>query len=534
MVSTRLLTGLLSLAVILTSCGPLSGMKASSKRFDVASYGKGKAAIAKLVADVNKSGGGQVVFPKGATYRLGIADDLNGGHKLHPQASSVLFAFRGCASLEVDLNGSTIILEPNHSTKYSLFYFFDCKSFTLKNGKIVGDASDHDYSPVIYSGKTEKSSHEWGHGVMVMGSRGTIEDLQVTNMCGDGIYVASCKNNGQAIDANVEINRCDVSYCRRNGITSASTTGFSVIDTYVHNIGTYGDLKGTDPCAGIDFEYEDKNWFKGDVIISGCTFSDCEKKTISAANSFVPKVRSFIIENSTFSGSRFQIANLVSDQGKIVRKCRIDASQLNCGKSTLDNCEIVLGRKIHYVHGTTFTNCTFVGTLTDLPKPYGCALVGYSLAPAHFVSCSFKDIRGLNDNSPAYQGISGYNFPLKANFKDCTFQNVSFVKGNSSHESSFTFEGCSLSDGCMIYNEGGETVVFKDSKIDNVGSYPNQKGKFSFDNCVIIQDDETVANPLLYFGDHSTRNTNVRNTLSITQRMKSKGVTAIKLKELNR
>ena len=86
----------------------------------------------------------------------------------------------------------------------------------------------------------------------------------------------------------------------------------------------------------------------------------------------------------------------------------------------------------------------------------------------------------------------------------------------------------------MIYNEGGETVVFKDSKIDNVGSYPNQKGKFSFDNCVIIQDDETVANPLLYFGDHSTRNTNVRNTLSITQRMKSKGVTAIKLKELNR
>lgn len=527
----RLLTGLFSLVVILSSCGPLSGMRASSKRFDVASYGKDKAAIARLVTDVNKAGGGQLVFPKGATYRLGIDDDPNSGHKLHPRASSVLFAFRGCSDLVIDLNGSTIILEPNHSTKYSIFYFFDCKSFTLKNGKIVGDASEHDYSPVIFSGKTEKSSHEWGHGVMVMGSHGKIEDLKVTNMSGDGIYVASSKNDGGPIDANVEINSCEVSYCRRNGITSASTTGFSLIDTYVHHIGTYGDLKGTDPCSGIDFEYEDKNWFKGDVLISGCTFSDCEKKVITTSNVYKPKVRSFTIRNSSFSGSRFQIANLVSDQDRIVRRCRLDASQLNCGKSILDSCEIVMGRKIHYVHGTTFTNCSFVGTLTDLPKPYGCALVGYSLDTARFVSCSFKDIRGLNNNSPAYQGISGYNFPLRARFTDCTFRNVSFVKGNSKHESSFVFDGCSLMDRCMIYNEGGEAVVFTDSRIDNVGSYPNQKGQFSFDNCEIIQDDETVANPLLYFGTHVAKNTNVHNTLSITRTMKSKGVTAIKFKQ---
>ena len=80
MMIPRLLTGLFSLVVILSSCGPLSGMRASSKRFDVASYGKDKAAIARLVTDVNKAGGGQLVFPKGATYRLGIDDDPNSGH----------------------------------------------------------------------------------------------------------------------------------------------------------------------------------------------------------------------------------------------------------------------------------------------------------------------------------------------------------------------------------------------------------------------------------------------------------------------
>ena len=105
------------------------------------------------------------------------------------------------------------------------------------------------------------------------------------------------------------------------------------------------------------------------------------------------------------------------------------------------------------------------------------------------------------------------------------------MKGNSKIESSFLFDNCTLSNGCKIYNEGGAAVVFRGSTVDNVGSYKTQNGEFSFENCEIIQDDESVNNPLLYFGTHSIKNSRVKNTLRITPKMRAKGVRRIKYKE---
>ena len=149
--------------------------------------------------------------------------------------------------------------------------------------------------------------------------------------------------------------------------------------------------------------------------------------------------------------------------------------------------------------------------------------------PASFEFCTFRNIRGLNSTSPAYQGFSGYNFPLVANFDGCIFLNTSFVKGNSKIASAFYFDNCILSDGCMIYNEGGDAIVFVRSKVDNVGSYPTQTGKFVFDNCEIIQDDEAVSNPLLFFGTHKAARSKITNTLEITPKMRAKGVQRILL-----
>ena len=501
------------------------------KRFDVAAYGKDENAIAKLVAEVNLNKGGRIIFPENEKYVLTITDDPNGGHRLLPQDSAIPFCFKNCSYLEIDLNGSSIILEKNHSSKYAVFLFNNCQSFVLKNGFIIGDAKDHDYSPVVFMKKTEKSSHEWGHGIMVIGSKGEISGVSVSYMPGDGIYVASTKDSGKVVGSKIDITGCDISFCRRNGISCASNIGFNLMDSTIHEIGSYGGLDGTNPMAGIDFEFEDGVGSLGRVIISGCTIKDCEKKTVTTSNTFVPKVLSFEVSHSSFYGSSFQIANLLSNKGKFVKNCQFVEAPINCGKTTVENCVFTMGTKLHYVHGTCFKHCSFEGKTDGLKEPYGCALVGNSLDTAVFEDCEFKDIRGMNNTSPAYQGISGYNFPLTAHFSRCIFKNTSFVKGNPKNESSFTFEDCVLTNRCMIYNEGGEPIRFKNSVVDNVSSYSTQRGEFFFDNCEIIQNDETVSNPLLYFGTHSVKNSKVTNTLTITPQMRAKGIRSIKVIE---
>lgn len=503
----------------------------TSRKYYVASYGKGTEAIARLVSDVNKNGGGRIIFPENETIELSISDDPNSGHRLMPQDYSILFGFKNCKYLDIDLNRSTIILKKNHSTKYAFFLFYNCKSFSIRNGYLVGDAVTHDYSSVVYKEKIEESSHEWGHGVMIIGSKGSIENLNLSYMTGDGIYVASRKSQGQIMEAKVEIDRSEISFCRRNGISCASTVGFSLLNSSIHNVGSYGGLSGTNPRAGIDFEFEDGVGSLGNIIISGCSFYDCEKKTVTTSNTFVPKVLSFEVVNSSFNGSSFQIANLLSNNRKSVKNCQFVETPINCGKTTVENCVFMMGTKLHYVHGTCFKHCVFEGKTDGLKEPYGCALVGNSLAIAVFEDCEFSDIRGMNNTSPAYQGISGYNFPLSARFTRCTFKNTSFVKGNPKNESSFIFEDCVLTNRCMIYNEGGEPIRFKNSVVDNVSSYSTQRGEFFFDNCEIIQNDETVSNPLLYFGTHNVKNSKVTNTLTITPQMRAKGIRSIKIIE---
>ena len=72
---------------------------------------------------------------------------------------------------------------PNHSTNYSVIRFFDCKNFVVQNGSIVGDAMNHDYSPVIYKSKEYKTSHEWGYGIYCSGSTGA--SLEYENLLYD-------------------------------------------------------------------------------------------------------------------------------------------------------------------------------------------------------------------------------------------------------------------------------------------------------------------------------------------------------------
>ena len=505
--------------------------KCTSKSFNVIDYGDDIEAFHRLVSDVNRNGGGQVVFPQNWVYELSSEDDYSCGHSARAQESSIVMWFQNCSKVSINLNGSTIKLRDNHSTKYVLFFFSDCKQFSIKNGTLTGDANGHDYSPVVYKGKIENTSHQWGHGIYAEGSKGTISNMSINRMTGDGVYLCSHKGKQSIIHAIIKIDNCEISYCRRNGITAASSKSLIINGTSIHHIGSYDNIQGASPQAGLDLEYEDHVKDVGTIEINDCHFYECTEKTVSSSNSNPPIVKKFIVSNSYFEGSYFQITRLKSSGEKKVKDCHFVGTPINCGDAVMENCTFEMGTKIHYVHGTTFRNCAFSGQLAESDSKYGGCFAGNNYTPATFINCSFKDVRGKNDNS-VYQGFSGYTFKLLADFVDCEFSNCSFSQGGAGAESNYTFKGCTLINGCTIYNRSDKKVAFSKSKLYNVASYVNQKGQFSFDDCEIVQDDDKVQFPLIYFGQHQVKNSVIRNSLEITPAMKSRGVKKALIEEI--
>ncbi len=486
------------------------------KKFYVEKYGAvgdGRtndiAAFQTLARDVNANKGGVIVFPKGNVFNIAIEDDYSCGHKAVPDAGAIAFAFEHCKKVVVDMNGSTIRMAPNHSTKYSFFFFSDCGQFELSNGALVGDVVWHDYSPVVYKGKEEKTSHQWGYGVFVRGSKGKIEAMNISRMTGDGIYFGSVKLKDEIYHAKITINDSEISYCRRNGISCASSLGFTLSDTKIHHIGDWEKsvempiaIEGCKPKAGIDFEYEGKAWDVGDIDITKCSIYECTEKCIVTSNTTRPEATNFTIQGCDFVGAMVHTNNLISRGKKEIRNCHFDDAGAFFGDAKVYDCVFDMGVVMNLVSKTAFYECVFNGKLELLGEKKGCFMAGTNEEKTLFEDCKFKNIKGYNDYTPAFQGFSGYVHPVNIDFVKCEFDNCSFVVSQKNYASRIAFDGCMLRNGCLIHNMGTDAITFKDSELYDVESYVTQKGRFVMTGCRIVQEDESVMRPLLFFGNH--------------------------------
>lgn len=502
----------------------------TNKKFYVEKYGAigdGRvndiAAFQALTRDVNANGGGIVVFPKGRVYSISIEEDYSCGHKSRPDDGAMAFNFEHCKNVVVDMNGSTIRLTPNHSTKYSFFRFFDCPSFSLSNGKLSGDVAGHDYSPVMYKGKEEKTSHQWGYGVFVYGSKGEIHDMNISRMTGDGIYLGSVRKSESIFHARIEISNCDISYCRRHGISCTSSQGFFLSDTKIHHIGDWGKsadmpvaIVGCRPNAGIDFEYEGKAGDVGNVEIKRCVLFGCTNYCIVTSNSSRPETMNFTITDCEFHDATVHTNNLTSRGKMIISDCRFYYAPAFFGDAKVYRCTFELGVGMCYVSRTSFFDCEFIGELEKLAPKHGCFMAGTNMEKTLFQRCKFKNIKGYNDSTPASQGFSGYVHPVNIDFVSCDFDNCSFVVSKKKFDSRLSFEGCTLRNGCLIHNMSKEPMSFANSELYDVESYVTQNGVFLMNNCKIVQEDESVARPLLFFGTHTLNNCTVIDKVGIS------------------
>ncbi|MFZ5975647.1 MAG: right-handed parallel beta-helix repeat-containing protein [Bacillota bacterium] len=172
------------------------------------------------------------------------------------------------SGMTLDLGASTFKLEANSYPAYAIFAVVGKSGVTITGGTLIGDLGQH-----VYASSPGSETHEWGFGICISASTNVLIDgVTIKNMTGDGIILeGSYKSlaSGGKICSNIKIFDCDISGCRRQGISVIGATASEIARNRIHGI------SGTDPQYGIDveteFDYVVDNLKIHNNTIYGCT-----------------------------------------------------------------------------------------------------------------------------------------------------------------------------------------------------------------------------------------------------------------------
>lgn len=140
------------------------------------------------------------------------------------------------SNIELDLNGSTLVIEKNDSPYYSAITVQDENNIKVKNGIIKGDKKSHVYV---------EENDQWGFGISIKDAFNVeIINMQIFDTIGDGIYISSINKNS----VNIKILNCNIYETMRQGITVTSGENIEIYNNEIHDIG------GKNPQSAIDLE----------------------------------------------------------------------------------------------------------------------------------------------------------------------------------------------------------------------------------------------------------------------------------------
>jgi len=182
------------------------------------------------------------------------------------------------SNTNLDLNGSTIIQEPNDKYAYANISMYGIENATVTNGIIIGDTDKHIYNQE--NGKT----YEGGYGISIIDCKNIkLTNLEIYNMTGDGINLYGA-NKGEKLDDDVVIENCDIHDCRRQGITIGCGENITIQNNEIHNI------RGTAPQSGIDIEGNFQSEITDKVIINNNKIYDIEGEDALLLVGFIKNV----------------------------------------------------------------------------------------------------------------------------------------------------------------------------------------------------------------------------------------------------
>ena len=195
------------------------------------------------------------------------------------------------SNMTFDLGNAVLKIEPNSYVCYSIISVVDQSNVTITGGTLIGDRSTHTYS---YS--ADSGTHEWGFGVVVSASTNVVvSGITIRETTGDGVILTGSYrpiSSGGRICSNVSVLNCDISSCRRQGISVIGATDSVLAGNTIYNI------NGTDPQYGIDVEPE-ADYSVDNLKIYGNTISGCTGGAINCN-----KGSNYEVYNNTCIGNK--------------------------------------------------------------------------------------------------------------------------------------------------------------------------------------------------------------------------------------
>ena len=159
------------------------------------------------------------------------------------------------SNVHLDLNGSSIVQEPNDEYAYANVTMYEIENASISNGILIGDKDEHIYN------QENGNSHEGGYGISIIACNNIkVNNLEIYNMTGDGINLYGI-NQGEKISTNVTLENNNIHDCRRQGITIGCGENIWIKSNEIHNI------EGTSPQAAIDLEGNFQTEIIDNVII---------------------------------------------------------------------------------------------------------------------------------------------------------------------------------------------------------------------------------------------------------------------------
>lgn len=279
-----------------------------------------------ITKKLNSLPSGTYYFPAG---RYGVngfdtASDMWVGFK--PKSNST-YIFAEDAVIKVLTNGYP---------SYAGILLFNVTNVNLINPTVEGDRLTHDFSI--------DSTHEWGHGILVVGGTGivNIESPHIYDVTGDGIDIISESSDVTITDILIE-------RARRQGISIESA------GTVVINGGTIRDISGAAPASGIDIEPYEVDQHLDNITISNIT-------TIN-----------------THQGLLFSNLHMASNYNVTVNNCTFDGiAVFNIKKTTSGvvniNNPIINGSSLGLVWSNAYANINISNPVFNFSKFSGNAL----------------------------------------------------------------------------------------------------------------------------------------------------------------
>lgn len=191
--------------------------------------------------------------------------------------------FKSNTSCRID---GTIRVLKNNLPGYYLIYLKDVENIEIKgDGILKGDKIEHLY--------VKGSTNEWGHGILISNSTDIkVQDLNINNFTGDGI----CVWDHFSPSRNVSIDGCNISSCRRQGVSICDAVDYTIQNCSISNI------SGTSPEFAIDVEPD-----AGEAHV--CQSGIIRDNTIRSKNGI------YIQTNSSLGTKSISITNNSIDSG---------------------------------------------------------------------------------------------------------------------------------------------------------------------------------------------------------------------------